>query len=193
MSRRAQSALAEVAARLMHDSGLAPDAALRKAAALAGVSDRRQWPERDAVLAAFAARRQLFGGSDDRNRLLVAALQAMQFLADLSPRLTGEMLDAVIGTAPVVRLQVFSEYPEPVHWRLDEAGIPYQLRARELSLGGGRTLRAHALAFVADDVAMEVLPLPPALLRQPPIDPISGKPQVRWTLAEVRRRLSLPG
>lgn len=189
MTRRARTALAEAAARLMHESGMAVDVALRKAAALAGVGDRRLWPEREAVLAAFAARQALFGGGGDRQRLLAAALEAMQFFADLSPRLTGELLDATVGAAPVICLQVFSESPETVHGRLDEAGIPYQLRQREVTIAEGRRLRADALLFAADEIAFEVLPLPPALLRQPPTDPASGKPQARWALAEVRRRL----
>lgn len=172
--------LAYEAARIILEQGLTDfDKARRKAAERVGVSDRRHWPTNEAVQEAVLTHRRLFDDAADSRslrRLRTAALEAMDRLADFSPRLIGGALSGAANPASGVDLLLFVDRPEDVIFALIDQHIPWEEAQRTLRYADGERIVHPVLRFVAGDIPVELLVLPRRALRHPPLDPVTERP-----------------
>ncbi|MBK1644977.1 hypothetical protein CKO25_10005 [Thiocapsa imhoffii] len=184
--------LAYEAARILLDQGAVDyDRARRKAAERTGILDRRCWPTNEAIREAVLARRRLLlgdTGTQQLSHLRSAALQAMETLAPFAPRLIGGALSGALGPHEGVELLLFAADPEAVLFLLLDRGIPWRAEERVLRYPDG-TRRTHpAFAFLAGDVAIELVVLPLSGQRMLPLDPMTERP-IRGADREAVARL----
>jgi len=186
--------MAYEAARIMIEQGLSDfDRARRKAAARTGIADRRLWPTNEAVREAVLMQRRLFRG-DEHSRALralrEAALEAMRAFAEFRPRLTGAVLEGSADAGAVVELLLFAEHPEAVLFTLLDQGIPWHEGERSLRHANGQRRAYPSFGFMAGDIPFELIVLPVQVRRDPPIDPVSERPNPGADLAELERLLA---
>ncbi|WP_255556599.1 hypothetical protein ABZN20_15145 [Methylococcus sp. ANG] len=161
--QKTRSHLAWAAARLMAEQGIDnPQQALNKAAARLGQADRRRLPEPEEVDAALIEYNRLFRPATqnaelDRQRLL--ALEAMEFLAEFDPRLTGAALDGTAGRHSSITLHVFADAPEEVMRKLLDAHLPFRETSCRCRLRG-ENMTLPALSFYVDETPMELCIFP---------------------------------
>ncbi len=171
------------------------DRARRKAAARAGIGDRRLWPKNEEIQEALLQQQRLFQGARREHEiesLRWQALAAMETFADFAPRLVGPVLSGSADPTQSVRLHLFTDNPEEVVFALLDQGIPWQEREEVFRYGGGER-RTHPLfAFLAGDTAFELVVLPLRVQRNPPLDTVSDRPQRGAGAAEVARLLGDP-
>lgn len=166
------------------------DRARRKAAQRLGVADRRCWPDNEEIQEALLQHLRLFHAESQQQvteHLRSQALAAMTAFSDFDPRLIGQ---AVAGTATReqgVQLQLFADDPGEILFRLVDRGIPWQERDGQFRYAGGASQMHPVLAFVAGDVPIELIVLPPLAKRNPPLSPVSERPERGLTAAELRR------
>jgi hypothetical protein len=187
--------LAYEAARIMAEQGVVEfDRARRKAAERTGIGDRRCWPNNEEIQEALLAHRRLFQGerATEVDALRRQALTAMRRFAAFQPRLVGPVLRGTAQVSQGVRLHLFADAPEDlVHFLIDQ-GIPWQEGELTLRYAGGFR-RPHPLfGFYAGEVLFELVVLPREARRNPPLDPVSERPERGADVAEVERLLA-PG
>jgi len=187
--------IAQEAARLIADSGVHDfEQARRKAAARLGIHEQALWPKLADVEQALREHQLLFASTRQPGALRErreSALQAMQFLQAFQPRLVGPVLSGVAGDSSPVTLQLHCDDSEAVQRFLHEQRIPAEERAWLLKLAG-QPSRQHypGWEFAADGIAVELVVLPEAALRQAPVSPDDGKPVARASLAQLRQLLA---
>jgi hypothetical protein len=184
--------LAYEAARILLDQGSGDyERARRKAAERLGVTNRRQWPTNDIIQDALLAQRRLFLGDKavvEIDRLRRTALEAMARLDSFSPRLIGGALHGVVSAHPRIELLLFADRVEEVIFTLIDLGIPWRTGERLMRYPSGQRETHPTLAFVAGDLDVELIVLPPRGLRDPPLDPVTERPQ-RGADREALQRL----
>jgi hypothetical protein len=180
----------------MVEQGLADfDRARRKAAERTGIVDRRSWPSNEAIQEALATQRRLFPDSDYRHaleQLRREAFEAMRAFQGFSPRLTGAVLD---GTGPIehgIQLYLFAERPEEVVFELLDRQIPWQEQERSFRYGHGERRNHPVLYFFAGKTRVELIVLPPAALRNPPLHPVTERPDRGADMAALEQLMSGP-
>jgi hypothetical protein len=173
--------LAYEAARIMVDQGDGDyERARRKAAERAAVNNRRLWPSNEEIQEAVLAQQRLFKGQSqlsELTQLREQALEAMRHLGSFRPRLVGPVLDGSADCRHAVRLLLFADHTEDVVFSLLERRIPWRERHEALRFGGGRR-SVPVLSFYAGETRFELVVLPPAAQRNPPLDPVSERPQL---------------
>jgi len=188
-----RQAVAEEAARIMREQGIADFLlAKRKAADRLGVTDASILPRNTEVEAALVAHQRLFGGDRHASDLVIlrrAALQAMRLMADFQPRLVGPVLAGTASPHSEINLHVFTESPEAVSLRLDERGVPHAVVERRLRFERDRTVSYPALRFVAGRQTVDAVVFPLDGIRQAPSSPVDGRPMRRASAAEVEALL----
>jgi hypothetical protein len=188
-----RQAVAEEAARIMREQGIADFLlAKRKAADRLGVMDASILPRNTEVEAALVAHQRLFGRdrhASDLATLRRAALEAMRLMADFHPRLVGPVLTGTASPHSEINLHVFTESPEAVSLELDERGIPHEVVERRLRFERDRTVSYPALRFVAGRQTVDAVVFPLDGIRQAPSSPVDGKPMRRASAAEVEALL----
>ena len=188
-----RQAVAEEAARIMREQGIADFLlAKRKAAERLGVTDASILPRNTEVEAALVAHQRLFGGdrhASDLATLRRSALEAMRLMADFQPRLVGPVLAGTASPHSEINLHVFAETPEAVSLRLDERGVPHEVVERRLRFERDRTVSYPALRFVAGRQTVDAVVFPLDGIRQAPSSPVDGKPMRRASAAEVEALL----
>jgi len=184
--------LAYEAARLVVDDSVVDvETARRKAAARAGVRDKRLWPTPVEVQEAVSMQQRLFRPQQhDRLReLREEALQAMESFRSFHPRLIGPVLDGSADEGTRISLHLFAEDPMEVVHSLLERHIPWNDRERTLVYGGGRRARRPAFSFMAGDKELELIVLPPDSRREPPLNPVTERPDRGAGIAELKKLL----
>jgi hypothetical protein len=185
--------LAYEAARIIVDQGVRElDRARRKAAERLGIGDRRVWPNNREIQEALLEQQRLFDGkkqSREVRSLRCHALSAMRAFASFEPRLVGPVLVGSADSSRGVRLHLFTDNPDEVVLALIEQGIPWS-EGEEIFRYGGGTRRTHpVLAFLAGEVPFELAVLPIRAQRNPPLDPVSERPERGAGALEVARLL----
>jgi len=191
--QRLRQLIASEAVRLLSEGGLASvDAARRKAAQRYGCLDQRQWPEAEAVAAAWAEHRRLFAADDDDHveRLRRIALEVMALFADLAPELVGGVAAGVAEAHTPVALRLYADTPEQVVFRLIDARISWQEGQRRLVFGGGRREDRPSFRLGVDGTEVELVVLRPADRADPPRDPATGRPARALDRAALRAVLA---
>lgn len=186
--------LAYEAARIMMDQGVPEfDRARRKAAERAGIGNKRYWPSNEEIQEALLQHRRLFQGegqAQELRRLREQALAAMHTFVAFTPRLVGPVLAGSADATQGVRLHLFTDNPEDVVFRLLDQGIPWQEREGTLRYGGG-VRRAHPVfSFYAGETPFELVVLPIGSQRNPPLNPVSERPDRGAGAAEVERLMA---
>lgn len=185
--------VAQEAARLMLDGGIRDhQLAKRKAAERYGVSDRGALPTNLEIEEARAEHLRLFHGASHAERLArlrQAALEAMDFLADFEPRLTGAVLAGTADEHSCVELHLFTDASEEVGLLLLQHNIPHELVEKRLRLTPGDYRYFPAYRFMAGDAPIELLVMPLRASRQPPLSPVTGKAMRRLTSVKLKRML----
>lgn len=174
-SAPARIALAQLAARLMSEQGMDdPLAALRKAVSRSGEQNRALWPDREEILDALRAYQRLFRGDSQTAELASrrqAALEAMDFLAPFSPRLTGAVLDGSADRHSAVELLLYAGDVEEAMGFLRENGVEFVLGSRRIRWDPQHELDAPLLRFQAGGLPFTLLVLPLAQRNVPPLRP----------------------
>jgi hypothetical protein len=186
--------LAYEAARIMVEQDLSDyDRARRKAAERTGILDRRDWPANDEIQAAILTQVRLFRGDTDERelkRLRAEALQAMGVFRDFSPRLVGSALTGAGPAERGVQIWLFADCPEDVVFALMDRRIPWHERERSFRYSTGERRSHPVFRFVAGDIPYELIALPRQALRNPPLDPVTDRPERGADIAELQRLLT---
>ncbi len=182
-TERTRQVLAQEAARIIVNHGVRDyRLAKQKAAERLGITARGALPGNPEIEAAVAEHLQLFGGDDhdDRLRLMrVAALAAMELLADFSPRLVGSVLAGTADENSVVNLHVFADSPEAVALELDQIGISYRSYERRLKSRRNQVETYSGFEFHHNHSPVQATVFPVDGIRQAPMSPVTGKPMKR--------------
>ena len=192
-TERTRQVLAQEAARIIVNHGVRDyRVAKQKAAERLGVSARGALPGNSEIEAAVAEHLQLFGGDDhaDRLRLMrVAALAAMELLADFSPRLVGPVLAGTADENSSVNLHVFTDSPEAVALELEQIGIRFRPYERRLKSRRDQVETYSGFEFHHHHSPIQATVFPVDGIRQAPMSPVTGKPMKRVDAAAVQEML----
>lgn len=196
-SRERRHRLAHEAARLVAEGGVTDLLqARRKAADRLGIHDEASLPLYEEIEDALRQHQRLFSASLHPDALRLkreAALQAMSFFAEFSPRLTGAVLDGVADPNAPVSLHLHAEVPESVALFLDQHRIPAGSRVRRLRLDRQRDIDVDVWQFSADAIAFELIVLPLSCLRQAPLSHTDQRPMRRASRSRLERLLAGDG
>jgi hypothetical protein len=186
--------IAYEAARIMVEQGGGDfERARRKAAERTGILDRRNWPSNEAIQEALLTQRRLFRGevyARDLERMRGAALNAMRAFQSFSPHLIGPALTGAGRPEEGVSLYLFAERPEEVVFALIDQQIPWEERERSFRYSSGERRTHPVFRFVAGDIPLELIVLPRAALRNPPLDPVTERPERGADSADLERLMA---
>jgi hypothetical protein len=164
-----------------------------KPAARLGESDEGSLPRNSEIEEALREYQRLFQG-DSQPQLVQsrreAATRAMSFLADFEPRLVGAVLDGTADAHSAVCLHLYADDADAVSRFLQEAGIPYELRARQLRLDRERSAEFPVYLFAAENLPFDLTVLPRDALRQAPLDRSGERTMRRASLAALQELLA---
>lgn len=158
MLGRDSRALVEYAARLMHEQAIDDvQDALRRAVRALGLPSARL-PSPEQVRAALQSRLDLFSPGSELvlQSMRVAALEAMEFLAEFKPRVIGSVVEGAAQRSDRIRLLCECDTPDVLAQRLDELRIPAEQQQRTEH---GELL--HAFEFKAGSFDFLLTALPP--------------------------------
>ena len=189
--------VADEAARLIYDEGYRDyRLAKQKAAARLGATTQsKNQPSNEEIDTALHEYIKLFA-ADEQWPILrhhrEIALEAMHFLRDFAPRLTGAALEGTSGPLSAITLFLSANCAEDVIVFLEEQQIPYQTHERKMRFGQQQEY-FPLLRFYADDIEIELLVFPDEGRNVAPISPITGKPAKRADIDKVKALLTAMG
>lgn len=186
--------LAYESARMLSELGAdAFDRARRKAAARLGVNDRCCWPDNEEIRQALLQQQRLFH-ADKQDRTLAdlrqRALTAMREFSAFAPRLVGQTVDGTASLDAGVHLQLFADSPEEIALDLLQRGIPWQQRDDQFRYAGGSSETHPVFGFIAGGIPVHLIVLPHQARRNPPLSPVSGRPERGIGAAELSRLIA---
>lgn len=183
--------MAYEAARIMLDQGITDfERARRKAAQRTGILSKRNWPSNETIQDAVLAQGRLFHGSEqtrDLKRMRRNAMECMRTFQGFSPRLVGSGLTGAATAEHGIRIHLFAEGPEEVILALMEQHIPWEQRERHLRYSGGEQINHPVFRFVAGEMPIELVVLPPSARRNPPLDPVTERPERGMKLRDLEQ------
>ncbi|WP_111747959.1 hypothetical protein [Salinisphaera orenii] len=187
--------MAQVAARIMIDSGIRDfRCAKQKAAEHLGINPRNSiLPKNREIEAATIEHQRLFGGNEhtaELQRMRQTARQAMRLFADFRPRLVGEVFSGTASPDTPICLHLFAEQPEAMDMFLDDQAIPFEIVERRFKFGGGQVAFYPTFCFVAGDDCIEATVFEHTGLRQPPLSLVNGGAMPRATPADLDELLA---
>ncbi len=192
-AKHQRRAIAVEAARIIaHEGQRNYGAAKRKAAARMGVTSAGHLPSNLEIEQELRTYQTLFiaDHAEQVRMLQQVALEVMQYFADLRPRLAGPVLEGTADQFSSITLHVFSDNPDDmVRLLLDlrQPFIPTQRRLRWYH-NDHRTIQVLHLDWHGH--ACELCLFNSMDLRRPPPDPISGQPQRRASINQLRAMLA---
>jgi len=193
-TRERRQRLAHEAARLMAEGGIRDfHQAKLKAAHRLGIHDDASLPRNREIEDALREYQRLFAGdghAQGLRRRREAALRAMEFLADFSPRLVGPVLEGTADANTPVHLHVHSDDPDAITRFLDEHRIPAEARVRRLRIDRERVADLPVWVFGAEELGFDLTVLPHDALRQAPLSSVDEKPMRRASAVQLRQLLA---
>lgn len=188
--------VADEAARLIYEEGYR-DYRLAKLRAAEQLGVRTQGslqPSNEEVEAAIHERIRLFDAETQPALLRQhreVALEAMDFLEDYQPYLTGAALEGVSSPHSAVTLFLAADSVEEVMFFLEDNRIPFQTHERRVRFGSKKPAYFPLLRFYVDDVEVELMVFPyDDRFANAPISPITGKATKRADRKKVAALLS---
>jgi hypothetical protein len=184
-------ALAAEAARIMVEHGVQDfGLAKRKAAERLGLEDGAALlPKNREIEVALAEYQRLFGGeshAESLNAQRRAALAAMHYFREFSPRLVGAVLSGTATRHSEVQLHLFTDRAESVTLKLLDEGIAHEVTERRVKLDTERVRAFPGVRLRLDDQAIEATVFPADGIRQAPVSPVDGRPMRRASALEVQ-------
>lgn len=193
-TRERRHRLAHEAARLMAEGGIRDfHQAKLKAASRLGIHDDASLPRNREIEDALREYQRLFVGDAHAAGLRArreAALRALEFFHDFSPRLVGAVLEGTADAHSPVALHLHGDDPDAVPRFLEEHGIPAEARTRRLRLDPQRIVDAPVWLFSAEDLGFDLTVLPLQVLRQAPLSGVDERPMQRASAAQLRELLA---
>lgn len=187
---RMRQSIAIEAARIMSEEHLTDFyKAKHKAAARLGAANTRNLPRNDEIERALVEYQRLFRADSQPATLRAlreTALQAMELLTRFKPRLVGPVLRGTADAHSEITLHVFADTPEEPALFLMEQGIPYQHSDKRLALASGDAATYPAYRFLAADVPLLLIVMPPVAARLSFKSEVDGRPQQRANTEELR-------
>lgn len=181
--------LAQEAARVMIEDGITDFAAAkRKAAEHLGVSHTKNLPRNTEIEQARQQYQRLFLGNQQQQhqqKLLTAAVRAMELLQEFKPLLTGQLLSGIAAPHAAVELHLFADVPEQVAQFLHRHNIPADQTQTQQRYHRDDSIEVPVYSFMAGDTPIELSVFPPEGRRQTPLSRIDGQPMQRLRLDEV--------
>ena len=117
------------------------------------------------------------------------ALEAMTFLADYEPLLTGLLLDNIASPHIAITLHLFASTHEEVMFFLSNKEIPYETEEATLKIAKGYT-QYPCISFFVDDTKLELIIFPNERgHRQPPVSAVTDKAMKRVTIKNFKNTL----
>ncbi len=187
--------VAEEAARLIYDEGYRDYRLAKQKAAtrMGAASNGKHQPSNEEIESALHAYIELFAEQEQEAILRQhreIALEAMTFLQDFKPYLTGAALAGTSGPHSAVTLYLVANRAEDIIFFMNEARIPFQTHERKVRFGKKQDYYP-LLRFYADDVEIELMIFPDSSQNQGvPISPITGRGVQRANLAKVKQLLA---
>lgn len=185
--------LAQEAARILSEEGRRDHlAAKRKAAVRLGLG-AKHLPTNREIEAALAERQRLFDAPAQAarlERLRRGALAVMDTLADFETRAAGAAASGIATAHAIIELHVFVDPPEALAFRLNDLGLRYRESERRLRWRDGRTRLVPMFQFALEEGEIEALVFTPLELREPPADPVDGRPLRRLSRSALEQRLA---
>ncbi len=192
--RERRHRLAHEAARLMAEGGFRDyHQAKLKAAQRLGFHDDASLPRNREIEQALREYQRLFVGEPQQQALRLrreAALRALEFFAEFSPRLVGPVLEGTADSNSPVQLQMHTDQAEAVGFFLQEHRIPAEARTRHVRLDRERGSDFPVWVFNAEELTFHLTVLPHDALRQAPLSAVDEKPMQRASAAQLRRLLT---
>jgi len=186
--------LAYESARIIAEQGITDlERARRKAAQRIGISDKRCWPDNSEIEEALQQQYRLFHAESQQQaiaELRSKALAAMRTLSVFDPRLVGQTVTGTATRELGVQLHLFADDPSEIIMSLLDRGIPWEERDGQFRYAGGAAESHPILAFVAGDVPIELIVLPPRAKRNPPLSPLSERPERGLTARELEQLIA---
>jgi hypothetical protein len=187
-------ALAQEAARIMAEHGIRDFlVAKRKAAERLGVVDGvALLPKNSEIESALAEYQRLFGGDSYLSALDAqrrAALSAMRYLREFSPRLVGAVLSGTATEHSEVQLHLFTDRAESVTLKLLDQGIPHEVTEKRVRFNADHVRAFPGVRFEMEEQSIEVTVFPTDGIRQAPVSPVDGRPMRRANTLEVEALL----
>jgi len=163
-----------------------------KAAHRLGLQGRSGLPSNREVEAELKRHQAFFGGTD--HRLAVsekrrAAVAAMRFFKVFRPRLVGPVLEGTADRHSRISMHIFCETAEDLLAFLHNHEIRFEQEVRRIRWHDDTMQDLELVVIEADGEVFELAVLAGPGKRQPPPDPVSGKPQRRAARGEVEQLL----
>jgi hypothetical protein len=194
--RAGAGAVAREAARILVEEQLTDyGLAKRKALERMGLSPRGGLPDNALVQAEIIAYQRLFGGAAYVERLQQMrqrAVQAMRFLSEFDPRLSGAVVTGAISQAHHIQLHAFPEQVEAVEIFLADRGLRIEQDERDYRFSDGRVESVPLTRFLAGDMPVDVALFAAGDQRRLPRSPSDGLPAPRLTLAQAEALAAQP-
>jgi len=192
-SERERQVVAQEAARIIVNHGVRDyRVAKQKAAERLGIAGRGALPGNAEIEAAVVEHLQIFGGEAHEDRLRqmrVAALAAMELLAEFTPRLVGPVLAGTADENSVVNLHLFADSAEIVALELEQLGLNFRAYERRLKSRRNHVESFSGFEFNHGSNAFQATVFPVDGIRQAPMSPVDGKPMRRVDTAGVQALL----
>lgn len=187
-------ALAQEAARIMAEHGIRDFlVAKRKAAERLGVVDGvALLPKNSEIESALAEYQRLFGGASHLTALDAqrrAALAAMRYLREFSPRLVGAVLSGTATEHSEVQLHLFADCAESVSLKLLDEGIRHEVTEKRVRFNAEHVRAFPGVRFEMEEQPIEATVFPTDGIRQAPVSPVDGRPMRRASTFEVEALL----
>lgn len=164
--------------------------AKEKAAHRLGVPTQGGLPSNSEVEAELKRYQAFYGGDTHRatvRELREAALEAMRFFQRFRPKLVGPVLEGTADTRSRICLHLFCDTPEDIVQFLMRNRMPFEQERRRIRGHDGEHHDLELVVVEADGQAFELALMHGSAWRQPPPDPVDGRPQRRAGPAEVER------
>jgi len=188
LSETLRQELADEAARLMAEHGIADFAlAKRKAAERLRVRGGAL-PSNGEIHERLAERQRTFepdAHNDRLSRLRSVAAHAMDLLAAFRPKLVGAVFDGTATQSSAIELHVFCDSPEVVAGALESLGLRLRDAQRRYRFGRNEIELIPGFEVLLDDEELEVMVFPERGSGHAPLSPVDGKPMRRASRATV--------
>ncbi|MEE9344311.1 MAG: hypothetical protein V3U88_01755 [Methylococcales bacterium] len=187
--------IAQEAARLIIEEGIGDYqfAKLKAANNFGASSVDTSLPRNEEIDHAMELYHRMYSGEQHHTFLAQqrrVALEAMEFLEQFSPRLTGPVFTGAAGRHSPVMLQVFAETPEAVIITLLDAEIPFDEKSHEVTSPKGKLESYSRLCLRVDKISIELYLLPLKYLRNNRAR-TKGSLTERATIQQVRDLIAL--
>ena len=186
---RLRQEIAVLAAKIICDEGVNDyGMAKQKAAGRLGNTSKKNLPANEEIEQAVFDHQNLFG-NDSQHQYIQTLRQTahdfMQLLQPFATCLTGAVLNGSASMNSLVELHAFTDNAESVGFKLDDYGIPYELKDKRLRLSKTDFVNLPCYRFLANETPVSVTVLAERYRQHPPLSPINGKPMQYCNLAEL--------